>query len=77
MVNQYQNIVIGDVSTLKLVKTRLAKSVLDSGWGRLNAQLQDKGQQVGRSVQIVSEWNSTRACSSCGALTGPTGLDTL
>ena len=33
MIDQYQNIVIGDVSSLKLVKTRMAKSVLDSGWG--------------------------------------------
>jgi hypothetical protein len=33
IVDQYQNIVIGDVSSLKLVQTRMAKSVLDSGWG--------------------------------------------
>ncbi len=77
MVNQYQNIVIGDVSSLKLVKTRMAKSVLDSGWGMLKTQLQYKGQQAGRSVQVVSERDSTRACSSCGALTGPKGLDGL
>jgi IS605 OrfB family transposase len=75
MVDQYQNIVIGDVSSLKLVKTRMAKSVLDSGWGMLKTQLQYKGQQAGRSVQVVSESYSTRACSSCGALTGPAGLD--
>jgi IS605 OrfB family transposase len=77
MVDQYQNIVIGDVSSLKLIKTRMAKSVLDSGWGMLKTQLQYKGQQAGRSVQVVSERYSTRACSSCGALNGPTGLDRL
>jgi transposase len=55
----------------------MAKSVLDSGWGMLKTQLQYKGQQAGRSVQVVSENYSTRACSSCGALTGPTGLDRL
>jgi len=77
MVDQYQNIVVGDVSSLRLVKTRMAKSVLDSGWGRLKTQLQYKGQQAGRSVQVVSESYSTRACSSCGALTGPKGLDRL
>jgi hypothetical protein len=26
---------------------------------------------------MVSERNTTRACSSCGSLTGPTGLDML
>jgi IS605 OrfB family transposase len=77
IVNQYQTIKIGDVSSLKLAKTRMAKSVLDAGWGILKAQLQYKGQQAGRSVIIVSERDSTRTCSDCKALTGPTGLDML
>jgi putative transposase len=77
IVKEYQTIVVGDVSSLKLVKTRMAKSVLDAGWGMLKTQLQYKGQQAGRCVQIVNERNTTRACSSCRALTGPTGLDML
>jgi putative transposase len=77
MVDRYQTIVVGDVSAPKLAKTRMAKSVLDSGWGMLKAQLQYKGQQAGRCVQIVSERYTTQACSSCGALTGPAGLDML
>jgi len=77
IVKEYQTIVIGDVSSLKLVQTRMAKSVLDAGWGLLKAQLQYKGQQAGRCVQIVNESNTTRACSSCKALTGPAGLDML
>jgi putative transposase len=48
--------------------------VLDSGWGLLKRMLQYKGENAGRSVQIVSERNTTRACSNCGALTGPSGL---
>jgi hypothetical protein len=31
MVNTYQNIIVGDVSTLKLAKTRMATAVLDTG----------------------------------------------
>ena len=31
----------------------------------------------GRSVAVVSERNTTRVCSFCGALTGPTGKDML
>ena len=38
-----QAIIIGDVSSLKLVKTRMAKSVLDGGWGMLKTQLPHKG----------------------------------
>jgi putative transposase len=45
VVNSYQNIVIGDVSSLKLVKTPMAKSVLDAGWGILKTQLHYKAQR--------------------------------
>jgi putative transposase len=68
---------VGDVSSMRLAKTRMAKSVFDAGWGMLKAQLQYKGQQAGRCVQVVNERNTTRTCSSCGSLTGPTGLDML
>ena len=77
IVRDYQNIVIGDVSSPKLARTRMAKSVLDAGWGILKTQLQYKGRQAGRCVSIVSERNTTRTCSSCKALTGPTGVDML
>jgi putative transposase len=77
LVDRYHTILIGDVSSLKLARTKMAKSVLDAGWGMLKTQLQYKGQQAGRCVTIIDERNTTRACSSCGALTGPTGLDSL
>ncbi len=77
IVDQYQRIFVGDVSSVKLVKTRMAKSVLDAGWGMLKTQLQYKGRQAGRGVLIVSERYTTRACSSCGTLAGPAGLDML
>ena len=76
-VHEYQRIVVGDVNSLKLAKTRMAKSVLDAGWGILKIYLQYKGQQAGRHVLIVSERNTTRECSNCKALTGPSGLDML
>ena len=77
LVNQYQYIVVGDVSSQKLVKTRMAKSVLDAGWGTLKRMLQYKGEHASRTVIVVSEKNTTRACSVCGSLTGPTGTDML
>jgi IS605 OrfB family transposase len=77
IVDQYQNIVVGDVSAPKLARTRLAKSVLDSGWGMLRQMLQYKGEHAGRSVEVVSERNTSRVCSQCGALSGPQGLRQL
>jgi putative transposase len=77
IVDRYQNIYVGDVSSTQLAKTRMAKSVLDAGWGILKTQLLYKGQQAGRCVRIINEKYTTRTCSSCRALTGPAGLDML
>jgi putative transposase len=77
MVDQYQYIVVGDVSSSKLVKTRMAKAVLDSGWGMLRQMLLYKGEYAGRSVKVVSERNTSAACSSCGSLSGPRGVNRL
>jgi putative transposase len=77
IVNTYQNIRIGNVSSSQLAKTRMAKSVLDAGWYMLKMQLQRKGEHAGRSVEVVDEAYTTRACSNCGQLTGPRGLRQL
>lgn len=77
IVDQYQHIVIGDVSSTRLAKTRMAKSVLDSGWGMLKTQLQYKGEHAGRCVEVVSERYTSQACSACGSLSGPRGQDML
>jgi putative transposase len=73
LVNECGAIYIGDVSSSKLVKTKMAKSVLDSGWGMLRTMLQYKGHQAGCIVETVNESFTTRACSCCGSLTGPSG----
>ena len=41
-------VVVGNVSSSKLAKTTMAKSVLDAGWFMLKTQLSDKakGQEV-------------------------------
>ena len=77
LVDRYQTIVIGDVSSSKLVKTRMAKSVLDSGWGMLKNFLEYKSQQAARSFEIVNESFTTRTCSLCGSLSGPKGCTGL
>jgi IS605 OrfB family transposase len=77
LVDQYQKIVVGDVSSPQLVKTRMAKSVLDAGWGMLRGFLQYKSQQAGRSFLIVNERSTSCTCSNCDALTGPQGVNGL
>jgi IS605 OrfB family transposase len=77
IVRKYQKIIVGDVSSTQLVKTRMAKSVLDAGWGLLRRQLQYKSQQAGRSYEVVDERNTSRTCSSCDVLSGPQGVNGL
>jgi putative transposase len=77
IVDQYQNIVVGDVSSLKLAKTRMAKSVLDSGWGMLRNMLDYKSQQAARTFLVVSEKYTSVTCSACGSLSGPRGVNGL
>jgi IS605 OrfB family transposase len=77
MVDRYQKIVVGDVSTLKLVKTRMAKSVLDSGWGTLKRFLAYKCEHAARSFEVTNERYTSVTCSACGALSGPRGVNGL
>jgi len=72
-----QHIVVGDVSTQKLVKTRMAKSVLDSGWGTLKRFLAYKCEYAARSFEVTDERYSTVTCSNCGAVSGPRGVNGL
>ena len=66
MVVNYGAVFVGDVSSKKLVKTKMAKSVLDTGWGMLKTQLEYKA--IARSVvfEEVNEKYTTQMCSCCG-----------
>ncbi|MDV7212546.1 RNA-guided endonuclease InsQ/TnpB family protein [Azotobacter beijerinckii] len=68
LVDRYGEIHVGDVSPTKLVKTRMAKSVLDAGWGQLKTMLAYKCAHAGIVFKVVDERYTTQACSNCGAL---------
>jgi IS605 OrfB family transposase len=61
-------IVIGDVSSKKLAKTRMAKSVLDAGWADFKRQLSYKALMHGGSALQISEAYTSQVCSECGSL---------
>jgi transposase len=70
-------IVIGDVSSAKLIKTPFAKSTLDAAWHGVRFQLSYKAMRLaGVCVSGREQWSSV-TCSDCGARTGPSGLRTL
>ncbi len=77
ILDTYQFVFIGDASSRKLAKTNMAKSVYDAAWGNLKQRFLDIGNCARKRVLIINESFTTRTCSSCRALTGPTGLDML
>lgn len=77
IVDENDLIVIGGVSSSKLKKTRMAKSVSDAGWFMLKTFIQYKGDYAGRKVEVVNEAYTTQVCSNCGSINGPKGLRQL
>ena len=78
-VKAYAAIVIGNVSSKALAKTKLAKSVLDAGWSSFKTMLRYKCENAGVWFEEVSERYTTQACSCCGCISsnspkGRTGL---
>lgn len=77
LVNSYDKIVVGNVSSSKLIKTRMAKSVSDAGWSDFKQMLAYKSIRIGVETKEVNESFSTVTCSTCLQKTGPSGLSAL
>lgn len=77
IVNEYDKIAVGNVSSLKLKKTRMAKSVSDAGWSDFKEMLAFKAVRLGVEMKEVNESFSTVTCSTCLQRTGPSGLSAL
>jgi len=77
IVSDNRLIVIGDVSSSKLVKTRMAKSVLDASWYSLKQMLAYKSIANQAQYVEVNERFTTQVCSDCGSISGPKGRENL
>lgn len=74
LINRFDKIVVGNVSSSKLKKTRFAKSVSDAGWADFKSMLAYKAVALGVGYKEVKENYSTVTCSHCGSRSGPKGL---
>ena len=68
LVRENSLIVVGNVSSSGLAKTKMAKSVLDAGWYMLKTQLDAKSKAMQAVFLEVNEAYSTQACSCCGSI---------
>lgn len=62
---------------LRGMANRFGKSVASSGIAQLRQFTLYKGRSCGRVVELIESKNTTKTCSDCEALTGPTGLSRL
>src|SRR6185369_10860304 len=65
---EFGTIIVGDVSAARLVRSRMAKSVLDAGWTTFRNMLSYKAIARGGSFLEISETKTTQICSACGSL---------
>lgn len=77
IVREFDYIAVGNVNAAGLAKTSMAKSVLDAGWSSFRNMLRYKAIKHGAWFEEVSEYGSTRVCSSCACETGPKGVADL
>ncbi len=66
LASDYRQIFIGDVSSSKLARTKMAKSVYDASWSTFKSFLCYKVSRHGGKFMEVNENFTTQTCSSCG-----------
>jgi putative transposase len=65
-VTRYGVTVHEDLNMRGIVRSRLAKSILDAAWGSFLQILSYKAEEAGATVVAVPPYNTTQACSQCG-----------
>ena len=65
LVNQNAAIFVGNVNSQAILKTKMAKSTLDAGWGLLKTMLEYKCAHADIVFEVVNEAYTTQTCSSC------------
>lgn len=75
LVDETQVLCVESLNVRGLARSKLAGSVHDAAWGELLRQLTYKAAWAGREVIAVAPYTpTTRTCSACGAVTGPSGM---
>jgi len=77
LASNFNTIFVGDVSSKKLIKTKMAKSVSDAAWFQFKTFLKYKAIKHSGKVFEINEKFSTVTCSDCLARGGPRGLGAL
>jgi len=75
IIDENQVVVVEDINVKGLLKTRLAKSVADSGWSKFLTYLKYKAEWYGRTfIQVDRFFPSSKLCHHCGYKNGVLAL---
>ncbi len=67
IIDENQVVVVEDINVKGLLKTKLAKSVADSGWAKFVSYLKHKAEWYGRPfIQVDRFFFSSKLCHHCG-----------
>jgi IS605 OrfB family transposase len=77
LVREYDFIVVGNVSSKKLTKTKMAKSVQDVSWGIYKSMLAYKTIRFGKELKVVKEHWTSKTCHVCNNVANFGGLSGL
>jgi len=67
IIDENQVVVVEDINVKGLLKTRLAKSIADSGWSKFLNYLKYKAEWYGRTfIQVDRFFPSSKLCHRCG-----------
>jgi len=67
IIDENQVVVVEDLNVKGLLKTRLAKSIADSGWSKFLTYLRYKAEWYGRTlIQVDRFFPSSKLCYRCG-----------
>ncbi|WP_029767355.1 RNA-guided endonuclease InsQ/TnpB family protein, partial [Haloglycomyces albus] len=78
IVAENHSIIVEDLNVKGLQRSGMSKSIQDAAFGMFFTRLESEAARAGRTFVTVDRFfPSTRLCSACGALTGPTGLEGL
>ncbi len=67
IIDENQVVVVEDINVKGLLKTKLAKSVADSGWSKFVTYLKYKAEWYGRTfIQVDRFFPSSKLCHRCG-----------
>jgi putative transposase len=76
IIRDNQAVYVEDLCVVGLGRTRLAKSVHDTGWASFTGMLEYKAARYGRTFGKIDRFAPTsQTCSACGRLDGPKPLN--